>query len=100
MISWIVIIILIVIGIFAIKLNHIKHRLFIILLVLLALFLYSTMHFVTVQNDIDLNSIDGVFSTIKVYGGWLANGFNNFRKITGNVINMDWKNSNSSFFEE
>jgi energy-coupling factor transporter transmembrane protein EcfT len=100
MISWIVIIILIVIGIFAIKLNHIKHRLFIISLVLLALFLYSTMYLVTTQNEADLTSIDGILSTVKVYTGWLANGFNNFKEITGNVIDMDWVNSNSSFFED
>tara|TARA_B100000315_G_C14302592_1_gene462525 strand:+ start:50 stop:352 length:303 start_codon:yes stop_codon:yes gene_type:complete len=100
MISWIVIIILIVIGIFAIKLNHIKHRLFIISLVLLALFLYSTMHLVTTQNEVDLTSIDGIISTVKVYTGWLANSFNNFKEITGNVIDMDWVNSNSSFFED
>jgi len=100
MLSWIVIVILIVIGIFAIKLNHLKHRFFIVLLVLAALFLYSTMNLVTTKNDIELNSVNGIFSAFQVYTGWLANGFNNMKEITGNVIGMDWSNSNSSFFNE
>jgi len=100
MISWIVIVILIVVGVFSIKLNHLKHRFFIIGLVVLALFLYSTMSLVTTKNDIELNSVDGIFSAVKVYTGWLANGFNNVRQITGNAINQDWSNSNASFFNE
>jgi uncharacterized membrane protein len=100
MLSWIVIVILIVIGIFAIKLNHLKHRFFIVLLVLAALFLYSTMNLVTTENDIDLASIDGIFSAFKVYTGWLANGFTNMKDLTGRAIDQDWTNTNASFFNE
>ena len=50
MISWIVITILVIVGIFAIRLNHLKHRFFIILLIMLALFLYTSMSVVTVSN--------------------------------------------------
>lgn len=100
MISWIVIVVLIVVGIFAIKLNHLKHRFFIIMLVLLALFLYSTMNLVTTENDIDVTSIDGALSSVKVYAGWLANGFSNVKELTGRAIDQDWSSSNASFFEE
>jgi len=98
MISWIVILILIVVGVFAIRLNHLKHRFFIILLVILALFLYSTINLVSNKNNLDLSSADGVFSAIKVYIGWLANGFNNLKELTGKAIKLDWSNSNASFF--
>ena len=99
MISWIVIIILVVIGIISIKMNHLKHRMFVIILVLIALFLYSSMALVTTQNDLDFNSTEGFFKTIKVYGGWLANGFKNFKTITGNAVKMDWSSTNESFFD-
>ena len=99
MISWIVIVVLIVVGIFAIKLNHLKHRFFIIALVMLALFLYSSMNLVTKQNDVDLTSVDGLFSAVKVYTGWLANGVNNVKDLTGKAIDQDWSNSNATFFK-
>jgi hypothetical protein len=100
MISWIVIVVLIVVGIFAIKLNHLKHRFFIILLVMIALFLYSTMNLVTTENEIDLASVDGIFSAVKVYTGWLANGIGNVKDLTGRAIDQDWTNTNATFFEE
>ena len=100
MISWIVVVVLIVVGIFAIKLNHLKHRFFIILLVLLALLLYSSMNLVTNENDVDLTSVDGIFSAVKVYTGWLANGVSNVKDLTGRAIDQDWTNSNATFFEE
>ena len=80
--------------------NHLKHRFFITLLILAALFLYSTMNLVTTQNDIDLTSIDGVMSSLKVYTGWLANGLGNMKELTGRAIDQDWSNTNASFFKK
>ena len=100
MISWIVITILVVIGIFSIKMNHLKHRMFIIMLVLVALFLYSSMALVTTRNDLNLDSTEGFFKTMKVYNGWLANGFKNFKTITGNAVKMDWSSTNASFIDK
>ena len=100
MMSWIVIVILVVVGIIAIKMNHLKHRVFIVLLILLALFLYSSMALVVENHSLDLKSTDGVFNAVKVYLGWLANGFQNLKTITGNVINMDWTSSDGKFFEK
>jgi len=97
MISWIVIGILIVVGVIAIKMNHLKHRIFIILLIVLALFLYATINLVNTQNDIDISTSDGLFHSLKVYGGWLANGFDNAKNVIGNVIKMDWASTNGSF---
>jgi len=99
MISWIVIVILVVIGIFAIKLNHLKHRVFIIMLVLIALFLYASMALVTTQNDVNFDDSEGFFHAFKVYKGWLANGFENVKVITGHVLKMDWSSTNGTFFE-
>ena len=63
MISWIVITILVVVGIFAIKMNHLKHRVFIIMLIMLALFLYSSMALVTTKNELSFDNSEGLFNS-------------------------------------
>lgn len=100
MINWIIIIILVIVGIFAIKLNHLRHRFFIIILVLIALFFYVTVTFVSAKNNVSMNSYDGFMNGVRVYGGWLANGFQNTKAIVGNSIKMDWTSSNASFFNK
>jgi len=100
MISWIVVVILVVVGIIAIKMNNLRHRFFIIILILLALFLYTSMAVVTNKNNLEVNNAEGVFQLIKVYSGWLANGFGNLKTMTGNVVKMDWTSTNASFFDK
>ena len=96
-IHWIVIVILVVIGLMVIKMSDIKHRFFILLLIFLALFLYTSMLFISQKNNLDLSTSEGVFQAIKVYMGWLANGFHNVKSLVGKAIDMDWKSTNSSF---
>lgn len=100
MISWIVIVILVVVGIFAIKMNHLRHRVFIIILVLLALFLYSSMALVSSRNDLGFDSSEGIMTALKVYTGWLANGFQNLKVVAGNAIKMDWSSTNGTFVKD
>ena len=100
MIHWIVIVILVVFGILAIKMNHFRHRTFIIILIFLALFLYTTMYFVHMQNNLDLNSVEGIYQAGRVYMGWLAHSFQNVKSITGSAIEMDWTSVNGSFFND
>jgi len=100
MISWIVIVILLIVGIVAIKMNHLRHRFFIILLIGLALFLYVTIMVVNKQNELDFSDTQGVFHALDVYVGWLANGFQNTKAIGGNAIKMDWKSTNGTFFDK
>lgn len=98
MISWVVIVILLILGIFAIKLNHLRHRFFIIFLIILALFLYTTMSLVNTQNNLDFTTAKGLSDAGKIYTGWLANGFSNLRAITGSAVSMDWGSTNGTFF--
>lgn len=100
MISWIIIVVLVIIGLFVIKLNHLKHRFFIIMLILLALFLYTSMNAVTQKNELDLKSSSGIFSAIKIYSGWLANGFQNLKSLTGKAINLNWGSTNGTFLDK
>ncbi len=99
MISWIVIVILVVIGIIALKLNHLRHRVFILMLIVFALFLYTSMNLVADRNNLDFKSSEGIFDAIKIYWGWLANGFDNLQILVGNAIRMDWSSVNGTFFE-
>ena len=55
---------------------------------------------VTNKNSLDLKSTGGIFNAVKLYTGWLANGFQNLKSLVGNVINLDWESSNSTFFED
>lgn len=100
MINWIIIIILVVAGIFAIKMNHLRHRIFIIALIFIALFFYLTVTFVATKNNVNMNSYDGFMNGVRVYGGWLANGFQNLKIITGNAMKMDWGSTNATFFSK
>jgi len=98
MISWIIIAVLVILGIFAIKANHLRHRFFIIVLIVIALFFYLTVIFVNSSNNLNFSTSEGIFNSMRVYGGWLANGFSNVKQVTGEVIKMDWKSTNGSFF--
>lgn len=100
MISWIIIVLFVVVGIIVIKMANLKHRVWIFLLILFALFLYSTMAIVTSKNNIQLNSAEGVIDGIKVYSGWLANSFQNLKVLTGNAFKLDWQSTNASFADK
>jgi hypothetical protein len=97
MINWIiVIIILVVVAVLFLKMNHFRHRGWIIVVVLLALFLCATLYIVNAQNKLDFTSFGGFVSSMKLYGGWLANGFHNLRSLGGNAVKMDWTSVNSN----
>lgn len=100
MISLIIIIVLVLVAIVLLKTNHFRHRMWIFLLILLTLFLYVSLTLVKNQNDLSFNSTEGVFNSIKVYIGWLANGFQNLKSITGNAIGMDWTSTDKTFFNK
>lgn len=100
MISWVVIVLLVLVGIFALRINHLRHKIFIIFFLLFVLFLYVTITIVNAQNKLDLTTTSGFLGSMKVYGGWLANGFNNIRFLSGNVVKMDWTSTNASLIQD
>jgi hypothetical protein len=98
--SWIFITVLVIAGFLIMKIAHLKHRFFMVMIILLALFLYTTMSSVADENNLNFSNTQGVFEGIKLYSGWLANGFQNLKVLTGNVIGMDWKKTDGKFIEE
>jgi len=90
MIGWLVILILAVIAGIFLKVSHVKNRMTLVVLVLLALFLVGTVGIIFKTNDLEIDSTEGFFNVVKVYTGWLINGFGNMKTIIGNAIKMDW----------
>ena len=93
MISVAIIAVLVVAAVVLIKVNHFRHKMTIVALLVFALFLYSTAIVVNKTNELDLTTTEGVFDAVKVYLGWLGNGFGNLKTLTGNAIKMDWGTS-------
>ena len=99
-VHWIVIAIFLLVGIAAIKMNHIRHRIFIIFLILVALFLYITTILVSDEHNLNFSSSEGVFNAVRVYTGWLAHNYQNIKALTGRAIDMDWTSTNGTFFSK
>ena len=101
MLNWIIIFVLVMIGIYVLKINHLRHRFWIFFLIFLAIFLYVSITVVHSKYNLDFTSFDGLSASIKVYLGWLGNGFHNMGVLVGNAIKMDWtSSSNKSLFDK
>jgi hypothetical protein len=100
MISWLIIIGLVIAAVFALKMNHLRHRVWIILIIMLALFLYATMALVYRQNEIKLNTAEDFIHASRIYLGWLGHSFDNLKLLTGNAVRMDWTSANSTLLSK
>jgi hypothetical protein len=96
MLSWILIGLFIIIAIVFIKLSHFRHRIFAITITIVILFLYVSVAYVANKNNLNLNSIEGIMNSAKIYFGWLFNLAGNFKGLTGSAIRMDWTSTNIS----
>jgi hypothetical protein len=99
MIGWLIIIALVIAGVFALKMNHMRHRVWILLIIMFGLFLSISITMVYKQNEIKLNSAEDFFKAGEIYLGWLGHSFNNLKALTGNAVNMDWTATNGTFFK-
>lgn len=100
MISLVIIVVLFIIGLYVLKISHFRHRFFIIFLIFIAIFLYVSLTLVQSKHNLDFTTFEGVSNSVKVYFGWLANGFQNLKAITGNAIKMDWASTDKTFFNK
>ena len=97
---------LIVIGVLVaaiwliIEIKRFKHKIFAVLLIALILFTYISFVSVIKGKDLDLKSIEGIKSAGTLYMSWLGGIFSNFKTITNNAINMDWKFNENETSEE
>ncbi len=100
MISWIVIAILVGAAVIALKMNKLRHKIWIIGLIVFALFLYASVAVVYKENELEFRTVEGLLSSAKVYVGWLGNSFQNLKSVVGNAIKMDWVSTNGTFFNK
>ncbi len=84
-----------------IELKRFKHKIFAIFLICLILGTYLSFAVVFKNHEIDYKSPTGLMTAGKLYLSWLGSIFINFKSITTNAIDMDWKaNTTSENIEE
>lgn len=72
-----------------------KHKVFLIVFILVLLFIYTTGSRVLTGYDINWKSASGVEKGLKAYFAWFGGVFGNFKSITANAIKMDWSTNNT-----
>ena len=88
--NWLLIILIIVAVLLVLKLDHIRRKIFFIVILGLILVAYLTFHFATVDKELDYSSFEGVVNVGKVYFSWIGQAFGNIKTITLNAVGMDW----------
>lgn len=90
MVIWIILLLLGCVIYFFIKLNHIRSRFMITLILLFLLFLFLSSYIVIKKNNIEVKSFQGLVIAGEAYFKWLSQVFNNTKTLIGNAIKMDW----------
>ena len=98
LIFWAIGIVLIILIFTFVRVKYIKHKLSWILLIVLALFIYITFMASIIGKNVDLNTYDGLQSSVKLYFAWLGNAFDNTKVITGNAVKLNWNTNTSKIF--
>lgn len=98
--NWILIVILVGLLFFLAKARYLKHKVYILLSIVLVLLFYISVSAAIAGHDIDLNSISGWESAGRIYFSWLGNALSNMKVIAGNAVKMDWKVENVTLINE
>jgi len=93
---WVIIVALVVAAFLILRINHLKHRLTLVFIVVLLLFFCISVSSVFSKYNVDLKSVSGVERGAKIYFAWLGGAFGNMRDITANAVRMDWKFENKT----
>ena len=91
--NWIIILLVIAILVIVSKFIHfnaLKHKIIVVVLVVLGFFFVMTFISVAGSSSVSLKSASGLFQAGKVYFSWLGHVFDNFSVLTGNAVRMDW----------
>lgn len=94
--NWLIVIIFVVLILIFVKMRYLKHKIFVILMIILLLTIYLTASNVLSGYDINWKSVTGVEKAVKVYFVWLGGVFDNLKVMTGNAIKMDWGMKNKT----
>lgn len=88
--------VLIIAALVLLEFKDLKHRLLLVGVVSLFLFLVGSLGYVYFTNDVNVGNFDGVLDAVKLYFSWLDAFFDNLGDITTFAIKQDWTGSNST----
>jgi len=73
-----------------VKLKYIKHKItWIVVLFLMLIFYLGFLASISGQ-ELDLNTLQGSETAIKLYFGWMGQSFDNVKSLTGQATKLDW----------
>lgn len=93
---WFLFIIIILIVFIVIKVVIKKQAIATKLALILFVGLMLTVGYVYTVSDMEIKSVNDVFSFSGVYFSWISSVFQNVKSLTGNAIDQDWSTKNST----
>jgi hypothetical protein len=99
MFNWFIIIVVILVLIVLSKVSHMKHakhKWVLILTIVVVGFLIVSIYFVSKANNVDMTTMEGFSTGMKIYAGWAIASFNNINSLTGYAVGLDWNPRNKS----
>lgn len=81
---------IVIVLFFIIRFRHMRHRFYVIFIVLMLAFFYFSGVNIIKQNNTDLTSFNGLVTAGKVYIQWLGKVVDNVKTLSGNVVRADW----------
>ena len=93
MMGWIILGVLIIALMLVYKIRHTKHRIYLVLMILLTIFVYTTGAAIIKESGIDVFTLKGALTGGKLYFNWLTQIFSNARSLAGNAVKMSWFNA-------
>jgi len=88
LIHWIAIILLILIGIYLVKMDHHARKIKIVLIIIVGLLLYFSIMGVFKSEQVDVTSPKGIVGAVYVYFGWIGQTMSNLWDIGGDTVNL------------
>ncbi len=78
------------------KIMHIRHKVYAVLLILTIFFFYITYSNIAIQENLDITNPKDILKTTKAYFLWLGRSAENIKVLTVNAIKMEWKPKNNT----
>tara|TARA_Y100000310_G_scaffold189913_1_gene189875 strand:- start:140 stop:439 length:300 start_codon:yes stop_codon:yes gene_type:complete len=82
---------LVVLAFIFLRAKHMKHKIYLILVIALILFIYITATRVLSGQEFDWKSTSDLGKAAKMYFSWLGSVSNNFKDLSGRAVDLDWK---------
>lgn len=88
--NWWIIAALVVFVIIIFKYKEIRHKIGLMAVILMLLFLVASFGQIYATHDLDLTSFDGLVDAGKIYFSWLGAAARNIVHLGGYAIKQDW----------